>query len=107
MTRDTPENKQWLHDVISALRAYDGNKATLHEVYRWIENNRTSLPPKWKESVRATIYQHSKDSPAYRRENFNFFYSAGRRGLWGLRDGVEDELTAYFVARLKSKGNLP
>jgi hypothetical protein len=85
MARSSTAN--WLPDVILAFRDARGT-AEFRQVYRWIERNRKVLPEAWKETVRATVYHHSSDSPAFTKGNPDVFFKKGR-GLWALRHPAE------------------
>lgn len=84
---DEPSVGNWLPDVILAFRDA-GGAAQLREIYRWIQRNRKRLPQAWKETVRATVYYHSSDSPVYKRGNPDVFFKKDR-GLWALRHSSE------------------
>ena len=77
----------WLPDVILAFREADGT-AELRQIYRWIQRNRKRLPENWEATVRATVYHHSSDSPAFTKGNPDVFFKKAR-GLWALRHPSE------------------
>lgn len=81
-TNDAASNK-WLPDIICAFQAVEG-VAQFPQIYRWIQLNRRDLPTEWKAVVRATIYHHSSDSPAYTKGNPDIFFKKSY-GLWALR----------------------
>ena len=80
-------NNNWLPDIIAAIRS-TGGQATLLQIYRWIERNRSNLPTEYQSVVRATIYAHSTDARAYVQGNPDVFYNV-ERGVWGLRHPKE------------------
>lgn len=73
----------WLPDVILAFREA-GGAAELRLIYRWIQRNRKRLPENWEATVRATVYHHSSDSPAFTKGNPDVFFKKAH-GLWALR----------------------
>lgn len=73
----------WLPDVILAFREAGGT-ARFPQVYRWIERIRKKLPGEWQATIRATVYHHSSDSPAFTKGNPDVFFKKGH-GLWALR----------------------
>jgi hypothetical protein len=77
----------WLPDVILAFREAGGT-AEFRQIYQWIRRNRKQLPEAWQETVRATVYHHSSDSPAFTKGNPDVFFKKGR-GLWALRHPSE------------------
>jgi hypothetical protein len=84
---DGPSIGNWLPDVILAFREARGT-AELRHIYRWIQRNRQRRPENWEATVRATIYHHSSDSPAFKKGNPDVFFKKGR-GLWALRHSSE------------------
>jgi hypothetical protein len=81
-TNDAASNK-WLPDIICAFQAI-GGESRLPQIYHRIQLNRRILPTEWKAVIRATIYHHSSDSPAYTPGNPDIF-SKKSYGLWALR----------------------
>jgi hypothetical protein len=74
---------KWLPDIICAFRAAGGT-ARWPRIYNWIRANRQSLPEDWEETVRATVYHHSSDSPGFKKGDLDVFFKK-TRGLWALR----------------------
>lgn len=77
----------WLPDVVLAFREAGGT-ARFPQIYRWIQMNRKQLPEAWQETVRATVYHHSSDSPAFTKGNPDVFFKKVH-GLWALRHPSE------------------
>ena len=84
---ESKRNSRWLPDLIQAFQAVGGT-ATFQQVYRWIQTNRRDLPSEWQSLVRATVYQHSSDSPVFKAGELNVFHRKAR-GLWALRHPSE------------------
>jgi hypothetical protein len=81
---DTPQDINWLLEVILAMRDNDGS-ATLDELRRWVEHRRGALPTHYDSVISTTIYTHaSSDSPAYVQGNPKVFRKLSL-GKWGLR----------------------
>jgi hypothetical protein len=73
----------WLPDVIAAYRAAGGT-ARFPKIQKWIQRYRPNLPINWEAVIRATVYHHSSDSPAFRVGDPDVFVKKSH-GLWGLR----------------------
>lgn len=84
---DDSSVRNWLPDVILAFREAGGT-ARFPQIYLWIQMNRKQLPGAWQETIRATVYHHSSDSPAFTKGNPDVFFKKGH-GLWALRHPSE------------------
>ena len=104
MPESTVSVSKWLPDVITAFRAVRGT-ARFPQIYRWIRQNRPTLPDHWEETIRATVYHHSSDSPAFGKGDPDVFYKKSH-GLWALRFPSETlpgktELDLFTTALLR------
>ncbi|MCP3743789.1 HNH endonuclease [Paenibacillus sp. A3M_27_13] len=76
--------KSWLEEIIEALNEL-GGEGTLQDIYTQIEDRKQmELTKAWKNTVRRTIYDNTKDSVGRR----DVFYSVEGKGngIWGLKD---------------------
>lgn len=76
--------KSWLEEITEALNEL-GGEGTLLDIYNQIEDRKQmKLTTAWKNTVRRTIYDNTKDSVGRR----DVFYSVEGKGngIWGLRD---------------------
>ncbi|MBE7896962.1 HNH endonuclease [Paenibacillus polymyxa] len=76
--------KSWLEEIIEALNEL-GGEGTLLDIYTQIEDRKQmELTKAWKNTVRRTIYDNTKDSVGRR----DVFYSVEGKGngIWGLKD---------------------
>ena len=87
MSHGTPENQQWLGDVVLAIEEL-GGEARLRDIYQRIQILRRNLPDNLEETVQATIYANSSDAKAYVSGNPDVFRHI-ERGVWGLRRSGE------------------
>jgi hypothetical protein len=74
----------WKDEIMNAIQAL-GGKATLSEIYSYIEKNtHRSLPESWQANIRNALQTHSSDTNSYqgRQDTFRRL----DRGLWGLRE---------------------
>jgi len=76
---------RWVDDVYHALKALGGH-ATLHEIYKVVEQKRKSagrsVPKTLEATVRRTIEDHSSDSAIFK--GVDLFKKIGR-GEWAIR----------------------
>ncbi|WP_171240243.1 hypothetical protein [Ruegeria sp. HKCCA5491] len=84
--KETPLGKiRWVDDVFEAIRRLGGT-ATLHSIYREVENIRQnagrSVPKTLDATIRRTLEDHSSDSANYR--GTDLFANVGR-GEWAIR----------------------
>ncbi|NOC91563.1 hypothetical protein [Ruegeria sp. HKCCD6604] len=84
--RERPMGKiRWVDDVFEAIRKL-GGRATLHSIYREVENIRRdagrSVPKTLDATIRRTLEDHSSDSANYR--GTDLFANTGR-GEWEIR----------------------
>ncbi len=84
--KETPMGKiRWVDDVFEAIRRLGGS-ATLHSIYREVENIRRnagrSVPKTLDATIRRTLEDHSSDSANYR--GTDLFANVGR-GEWAIR----------------------
>lgn len=79
---------RWVDDVVLALQ-FLGGGGVLHEIYKKVEEIRTStgrsVPKSLEATIRRTIEDHSSDSDNFR--GVDLFKKVGR-GEWALRSGV-------------------
>ena len=76
--------RSWKDEVVNALQSL-GGKATLAEIYIYIENNSNrELPETWQATVRYTLQIHSSDTDSYK--GGEDIFRRLDRGYWGLRD---------------------
>jgi putative restriction endonuclease len=77
-------NKSWLDEITEALQDL-GGEGTLDDIYtRIYDRNQMVFTSSWKNTVRRTIYDNSKDSVG-RRDVFYSVEGLGE-GIWGLKD---------------------
>ncbi len=84
--KETPMGKiRWVDDVFEAIRRLGGS-ATLHSIYKEVENIRRkagrSVPKTLEATIRRTLEDHSSDSANYR--GTDLFANIGR-GEWAIR----------------------
>lgn len=76
---------RWVDDVFEAIQRLGGT-ATLHSIYREVENIRRnagrSVPKTLDATIRRTLEDHSSDSANYRGTDF---FANIRRGEWAIR----------------------
>ncbi|MFL6275239.1 MAG: hypothetical protein ACJ74G_08500 [Blastocatellia bacterium] len=73
----------WRDEVLNALQAL-GGKATVPELYKFIESNTLrQLPNTWKSTVRKTLQIYSSDTKAY-KQGEDLFEHLGK-AYWGIR----------------------
>jgi hypothetical protein len=81
--------QSWKDEVINALSSL-GGKASLPEIYEYIEKNTSrKLPDKWKSSVRKTLQIYSSDTESYKQGRDDLFRHLDK-GYWGLRNQKSD-----------------
>jgi len=85
--RETPMGKiRWVDDVFEAIRRLGGS-ATLHSIYKEVEEIRRkagrSVPKTLDATIRRTLEDHSSDSANYR--GTDLFANTGR-GEWAIRN---------------------
>ena|ERR1044071_3364266 len=75
--------RSWKDEVVNTLNAL-GGKASLQEIYDYIENNTTrKLPDTWKSAVRKTLQEFSSDTESYKGGDDLFQHLD--KAYWGLR----------------------
>ena len=80
--------RTWKDEVVVALQAL-GGKATLPDIYEYIENHTLrDLPETWTATVRHHLQLYSSDTETYKGGE-DLFCHLGR-GYWGIR-GLEQE----------------
>jgi len=80
--------RSWKDEIVNALQAF-GGKATLGEIYAYIESNTNrKLPETWHATVRYTLQIHSSDTESYK--GGEDIFQRLDKGYWGLRDNKHD-----------------
>ena len=83
------DRSTWKNELVNALRNL-GGKASLSEIYDYIEQNTVrELPKTWKATVRYTLQLNSSDTETYSRGGEDLFERL-ERGIWSLKKGVEE-----------------
>ncbi|HEV7378029.1 MAG TPA: hypothetical protein VGN95_25335 [Pyrinomonadaceae bacterium] len=76
--------RSWKDEVVNTLTAL-GGRASLQEIYDYIENNTSrKLPSTWDSAVRKTLQEYSSDTDAYKESREDLFKHL-EKGVWALR----------------------
>ncbi len=76
--------RSWKDEIVNTLTAL-GGRASLQEIYDYIENNTSrKLPSTWDSAVRKTLQEYSSDTDAYKESREDLFKHV-EKGVWALR----------------------
>jgi hypothetical protein len=77
--------RSWKDEVVNTLAAL-GGKASLQDIYDYIENNTSrKLPETWRSAVRKTLQEYSSDTDSYKEGREDLFKHL-EKGVWALRN---------------------
>lgn len=86
----------WCEEIICAFKAL-GGKATLTEIYDFIEQTKKDLQGDWKATIRQNIGDNSSDGSCRRGKNLFYSVEGKGSGIWGLREWLEKNIEVKSV----------